>query len=91
MSLGNRFKTKKADWTLFNKTLKEEAAKSPYLRAAIVTSNIRPEEMLEGKAHPILEHLDKAALALTKAIQTASTKKRRIIRPTEPFGAVLST
>ncbi|KYG39823.1 hypothetical protein M433DRAFT_9832 [Acidomyces richmondensis BFW] len=27
--------------------------------------------MLEGKAHPILEHLDKAASALTKAIQTA--------------------
>ncbi|KXL46173.1 MAG: hypothetical protein FE78DRAFT_124912, partial [Acidomyces sp. 'richmondensis'] len=79
-SLGNRFNTKKADWTLFNKTLKEEAAKSPYLRAAIVISNIRPEEILEGKAHPILEYLDKAASALTKAIQTALTKSIPLLK-----------
>ncbi|KYG39871.1 hypothetical protein M433DRAFT_9735 [Acidomyces richmondensis BFW] len=36
--------------------------------------------MLEGKAHPILEHLDKAASALTKAIQTASTKSIPLLK-----------
>ena len=73
-SLGNRFNTREADWTLFDKTLKEQAIKDPYLKAAISISGIRPEELLEGRAHPILEHLDKAASALTKAIQLASSK-----------------
>ena len=79
-SLGNRFNTKKADWTLFDKTLKEQATKGPYLIAAILTSNIRPEEILEGQAYPIIEHLDKAASALTKAIQLASAKSIPLLR-----------
>jgi len=79
-SLGNRFNTKKADWTLFDKTLKEQATKGPYLTAAISTSSIRPEEILEGQTHPIIEHLDQAASALTKAIQLASVKSIPLLR-----------
>jgi len=45
-----------------------------------LTSNIRPEEILEGQAHPIIEHLDKAASALTKAIQLATAKSIPLLR-----------